>query len=203
MGLNAGLHLSIPLEGDPGSGAGDTAFSRGVDAGISLNFVRNRRLTANLSSTFQVQLAKLRSDVHVTSSASPLSWDDPNRSQYALTYGLRFAATFGGKAPCSFAMSQITDTAHFDKDSYWTVDTVVFEGGNNLRGALAAANDYGVLNFACEHRQRRYQLSLVEDIGGLSQLIDDDGAGPSYDTDFAVSVSVSWSLGQRGARPEQ
>jgi len=199
MGLNAGVHLSQPLEGDPGSGSGATALARGLDAGLSLNFLRSRRFTPNLSSTFHVQLARFRSDAHVTSAASPVSWDDSNRSQYALTFGLRFDGTFGGRAPCSLALSQITQSAPYDKDNYWTIDPVVFEGGNNLRGALAGANDYGVFTYACDYRSRRWQIALVEDIGGLSQLIDDDGAGTSYDTDFAVSFSVSWNPGRRRA----
>jgi hypothetical protein len=195
MSLNASAHLSYPLEGDPDVSVGTTAFARGVDFGVSANFIRSRSLTANVSSTFHVLLARFRSGVHVVNPNSPLPGDDAMRSQYALTYGLRFNGTFNGRAPCSVSMSQLTNSAHFDKDRYWTVDPLVFEGGNNLRGALAGANDYGVLSFACEHRNRQFQVSLVEDIAGLSQLIADEGAGTSYDPDFAVGVSVSWRLG--------
>jgi hypothetical protein len=197
MGINIGLHLAYPLEGDPGPGEGETAFARGADVGISANFVRSRHLTANLASTFHIQLARFRSDVHVVNPRSPLAGDDTSRSQYALTWGLRFGNTFSGRAPCSFAIGQITVSAAYDKETYWAWDPVVFSGGNNLRGALAGANDYGVANFACEYRLRRFQLALVEDIAGLSQIIDDDGAGTSYDPDLAVSVSVSWSPGRR------
>jgi hypothetical protein len=126
-----------------------------------------------------------------------LHGDDDVRSQYALTWGLSFAGTFEGRAPCSFGMSQLSMSAHYDKAHYWTWDPLVFEGGNNLRGAILGANDYGVLSFGCELRGRRYQVSLVEDIGGFSQLLSDDGSGTSYDPDFAVGVAVSWVLGRR------
>jgi hypothetical protein len=197
MKLNAGVHLSYPLAGDLSDSAGATAFSRGMDFGVSANFIRSLRLTGNLSSTFHVQVARFMSDVHVVNPRSPLAGDDRVRSQYALTYGLRFNGTFNGNAPCSFSMSQLTNSAHFDKQRYWTVDPAVFEGGNNLRGALAGANDYGVLSFACEHNDRQFQVSLVEDIGGFSQLIGDDGSGTSYDPDFAVGVTMTWNLGSR------
>lgn len=196
MSLNAGAHFSYPLEGDLGPASGETAFARGMDFGLSVNFTHSRRVTPNVSSTYHVQIARFRHDVHVVNQSSPLEGDDRLRSQYAFTFGFRFDNTFESKAPCSFAMGQVSNSAHFDKQTYWTVDSVVFEGGNNLRGALAGANDYGVATFTCEHRRRRYQVSLVEDIGGLSQLIDDDGAGTSYDPDFAVGVSVAWVLGR-------
>jgi hypothetical protein len=200
MGLNAGLHVAVPLEGDVDSTVGRTAFSRGVDLGLSANFVRVRRLTANLSSTFHVQLARFRNDVHVSNPNSPLHGDDDMRSRYALTYGLRFDGTFEGRAPCSFGVSQLTVSASFDKDRYWAWDPLVFAGGNNVRGALLGANDYGVLSFGCEFRGRQYQVSLVEDIGGLSQVFFDDGSGTSYDPDFAVGVAVAWVIGSKGRR---
>ena len=201
MGLNLAMHASYPLEGD--LGAGEVALSRGMDFGIAANFIHSRRVTANVSSTYHVQVARFRSDVHVVNPNSPLNGDDATRSQYALTYGLRFANTFGGRAPCSFSMSQVTNSAHYDKETYYTWDPLVFAGGDNLRGAIAAANDYGVLSYACEFRGRQFQVALIEDIGGLSQLVDDDGAGTSYDPDFAVSVSVSWVLGERrSGRPD-
>jgi hypothetical protein len=197
MSLNAGAHLSYPLQSDLGSGEGDTAFSRGMDFGLSVNFVRSRRITASVTSTFHVQLARFRSDVHVINPNSPLSGDDTLRSQYALTYGLRFNGTFDGRAACSFAMSQVSNSAHFDKQRYWSWDPLVFEGGNNLRGALLSANDYGMLSFGCEYRGRQLQVSLFEDFAGFSAGFDDDGAGTSYDPDFAVGVTVSWILGSR------
>jgi hypothetical protein len=197
--LNWGLHLSYPLEGDSGTGEGQAALARGADFGVSVNFIRSLRITANLSSTFHVQLARFRSNVHVVNADSPRNGDREIRTAYALTYGLRFANTFRGRAPCSFAMSQITNSAHYDKDRYWAWDPLLFEGGNNLRGALAGANDFGVLSFACEQGVRQYQVAFVEDIGGFSQIVEEDGAGPSYDPDFAVSVSVSWNLRARRA----
>ena len=200
MGLNAGLHLSVPLEGDVDLSAGQSAFSRGVDFGISANFVRVRRLTANVSSTFHVQLARFRNDVHVSNVNSPLHGDDDARSQYALTYGLRFDGTFRGRAPCSFGVSQLSMSAQFDQARYWTWDPLVFEGGNNHRGAILGANDYGMLSFGCEFRGRQYQVSLVEDIGGFSELLSDDGSGTSYDPDFAVGVAVSWVIGSPRSR---
>lgn len=195
MSLNASAHLSYPLTGDLSGSAGSTAFSRGLDFGLSANFVRSRSLTEHVSSTFHVQIARFKSDVHVVNSRSPQGGDDKVRSQYALTFGLRFNGMFRGNAPCSVSMSQFTTSAHYDKEFYWAVDSVVAEGGNNLRGALAGANDYGVVSFACEHNGRQFQISLVEDIGGLSQFIGDDGAGTSYDPDVAVGVVVSWSFG--------
>jgi hypothetical protein len=197
MSLNASVHLSYPLEGDLSDSIGATAFSRGMDVGLSANFIRSRSLTDQVSSTFHVQVARFKSDVRVVNPRSPLAGDDSLRSQYALTYGLRFNGMFNGHAPCSFSISQVTNSAHFDKQRYWTADLVVFEGGNNLRGALAGANDFGVLSFACEHKDRQFQVSLVEDIGGLSQFIGDDGAGTSYDPDFAIGVAISWNLGKR------
>lgn len=197
MSLNAGLHLSYPLEGDLSSSAGSTAFARGIDAGLSANFIRSRSLTENLTSTFHVQVARFKSNVHVVNPRSPLAGDDNLRSQYALTYGLRFNGMFDGNAPCSIAVSQFTTSAQYDQQRYWAADPVVFDGGNNVRGALAGANDYGVLSFACAHNDRQFQVSLVEDIGGFSQLIDDDGSGTSYDPDFAVGVAVTWNLGTR------
>lgn len=202
LSLNWGLHLAYPLERDPGTDAGRTALSRGADFGVSVNFSRSLQVTPNVSSTFHIQLARFRSNIHVVNPRSPVNADDSSRSQYALTYGLRFANTFRGRAPCSFAMSQITNSAHYDKDGYWAVDPLVFEGGNNLRGALAGANDYGVLSFACERRHRQYQVAFVEDIGGFSQILVEDGAGTSYDPDFAVSVSVAWDLSVRRAAPD-
>jgi hypothetical protein len=199
MGLNVGIHLSYPLEGD--LSATESAFARSMDIGVAVNFVRSLRLTPNLSSTFHVELAKFRSSAHVVNPNSPVTGDDGLRSQYALTYGLRFAGTFGGKAPCSFSMAQLTTTAEYDKQSHNAADYVVFEGGNNLRGALAGANDYGVLSFACEYRRRQLQVSFIEDIEGLSQIFTGDGSSNSYDTDFAVSLSASWELGApRSAR---
>jgi hypothetical protein len=197
MSLNAGAHLSYPLEGDLDAATGRSAFARGLDVGLSVNFMRSRRVTPNVSTTYHVQIARFRNDVDVVNPDSPLHGDDRIRSQYALTFGLRFEGSFESRAPCSLALSQLTSSAHYDKEAYWTVDSVVFEGGNNLRGALAGANDYGAVTFACEFRRRRYQLSLVEDIGALSQHIDDDGAGTSYDPDFSVGVSVSWALGSK------
>lgn len=197
MALNAGLHLAVPLEGDVDLAAGKSAFSRGLDFGLSANFIRVRRLTANVSSTFHVQLARFRHDVHVKNPNSPLHGDDDQRSQYALTYGLRFDGTFRGRAPCSFGMSQLTMSSQFDKSRYWAWDPVVFEGGNNLRGAILGSNDYGVLSFGCEFRGRQYQVSFAEDIGGFSQAFSDDGSGTSYDPDLAVGVAVSWVVGSR------
>jgi hypothetical protein len=195
MGLNFGLHLSIPLEGDVDLAAGEAALARGMDFGVSVNFVRSRWVTPNVSSTFHLQIARFMSDVHVVNPDSPLNADDRMRSQYALTYGLRFANTFNGRAPCTFAMSQLTNSAHYDKDSFWAFDPVVFEGGNNLRGALAGANDYGMLSFGCDHRNRTMQLALAEDFGGFSQFFADDGAGTSYDPDFAISFSMTFRPG--------
>lgn len=197
--LNWGLHLSYPLGGNSGTGEGQTALARGADFGVSVNFIRSLQITANLSSTFHIQLARFRSDIHVVNADSPLNGDDETGSEYALTYGLRFANTFRGRAPCSFAMSQITNGAHYDKDGYWAWDPLLFEGGNNLRGALAGANDFGVVSFACEQGVRQYQVAFVEDIGGFSQIVEEDGAGTSYDPDFTVSVSVSWNLRARRA----
>jgi hypothetical protein len=141
-------------------------------------------------------VARFRQDVHVVNADSPMHGDDLMRSQYALTWGLRFGGTFRGAAPCSFSMSQLSNSAHFDKAGYWAWDQLVFEGGNNLRGAILGANDYGVLGFGCEFRGRQLQFSVAEDIGGFSQFLSDDGAGTSYDPDFAVSVGVSWALGR-------
>jgi hypothetical protein len=115
MSLNAGAHLAYPLEGDPGRSEGATAFSRGVDIGLSANFVRSRRLTGNVTSSFHIQVARFRSDVHVVNPNSPLAGDDKLRSQYALTFGLRFNGTFNGRAPCSFSIGQMSNSAHFDK----------------------------------------------------------------------------------------
>ena len=196
LGLNAGLHVSLPVEGGAGSLAGETAFARSIDAGVSLNLIRVRRLTDAVSSTIHLQLARFRTGVHVRYPDSPLMSDDTLRSQYALSFGLRFDDTFGGRAPCSFAMSQLSTSAPYDKGQHYTYDPVLFAGGNNLRGALAGANEYGMVSFGCEHRGRSFQAALVEDIGGLSQLIGDDGAGTSYDPDFAVSITVSWALGR-------
>lgn len=197
LGVNLGLHVSHPLEGGHGddAGAGATAFARGVDAGLSVNIVRSRRVTANVTSTFHLQLARFRSDIHVVHPGSPLNADDDRRSQYALTYGLGFANTFGGRAPCAFSIGQVSSSAHIDKARGWAYDPVVFEGGNNLRGALAGANDYGVLTLGCRHGRQYFQLALVEDFAGFSQLFADDGAGTSYDPDFAVGLSASWLLG--------
>lgn len=203
MSLSAGTHLAVPLEGDYGAPGSRAAMTRGVDLGVSANFVHSRRLTANVSSTYHVQIARFRHDVHVVNQSSPLHGDDGMRSQYALTYGLRFAGMFGGKAPCSFAISQLSMSAWFDKARYWTWDPLVFEGGNNLRGAILGANDYGVLTFGCEYRARRIQVSLVEDIAGFSQLISDDGAGTSYDPDFAVGISATWTPGAGRGRSKQ
>jgi hypothetical protein len=199
MSLNAGAHLSYPLEGDLDASSGHTALSRGMDFGISVNFTHSRRLTPNVASTYHVQIARFKSDVHVVNPNSPLQGDDNLRSQYALTYGLRFGGTFAGKAPCSFALSQLSVTSQFDLGRYWTQDPVVFVGGDNLRSAIMGTNDYGVATFACDYRGRQLQVSVVEDIGGFSQLITDDGAGNSYDPDLAVSVSASWTLGARRA----
>lgn len=199
MSLNAGAHLSYPLQGDLDASSGRTALSRGMDFGISVNFTHSRRLTPNVASTYHVQIVKFKTDVHVVNPNSPLQGDDNLRSQYALTYGLRFGGTFAGKAPCSFALSQLSVTSQFDKGKYWTQDPVVFEGGDNLRSAIMGANDYGAVTFACDYRGRQFQLSVIEDIGGFSQLISDDGAGTSYDPDLAVSVSASWTLGARRA----
>jgi hypothetical protein len=171
MTLNAGMHIAWPLE---------STLARGVDAGVSVNFVHSRRITPNMASTWHVQLARFRQDVHVLHPGSPRHGDDPLRSQYALTWGLRFNGTFDGAAPCSFSMSQLTASAQYDKQTYWSADTVIFEGGNNLRGALLGANDYGVLTYAC----------------GFSQFVSRDGAGTSYDPDLTISVSVSFAPGR-------
>lgn len=187
MTLSVGMHLSHPLEG---------TYARGIDLGISTNFTHSRRMTSNLSSTWHVQVARFRQDVHVVNQDSPFHGDELERSQYALTWGLRFAGTFAGAAPCSVGLSQFSNSAHFDKERYWTWDRTVFEGGNNLRGAILGANDYGVVSFACEYRGRRMQIALAEDIGGFSQFLSRDGSGTSYDPDFTVSVSVSWSPGR-------
>lgn len=197
MTLNAAVHVAVPLEGDIDTTSGQTAFARGVDFGVSANFVRVRRITSSVMSTFHVQVARFRNDVHIVNQSSPWQGDDLTRSQYALTYGLRFNGTFDGRAPCSYSMSQVTSTAQYDKERYWAWDPMVFEGGNNLRGAILGANDYGILTFACEFQRRRYQLSMVEDIGGLSQVFSDDGSGTSYDPDFAVGMTVSWTFGSR------
>jgi hypothetical protein len=195
MGLNVGMHLSRALEGDIDTGAGQTAFTRGTDFGVSVNFVRSVETSANLTSSFHVQLARFRSDVDVQNPASPVNGDDPLRSQYALTYGLGFAGTFGGRAPCAFSIGQVTNTAHFDKDTYWAWDLVYPAGGDSVRGSLAGANDFGVVTFGCERRATLFQVAIVEDIAGFSQIVSDDGAGSSYDPDLAVSVAVSWRLG--------
>jgi len=192
MTLNAGVHMAWPLE---------SALARGVDAGVSANFVHSRRITANVASTWHVQLARFRQDVHVVNPDSPRHGDDLLRSQYALTWGLRFNGTFKGAAPCSFSMSQLSTTAQYDKQTYWSADTVIFEGGNNLRGAILGANDFGVLTYACEYRGRQMQVSIAEDIGGFSQFLSRDGAGTSYDPDLTISVSVSWVPG-RGEKAE-
>ncbi len=47
LGLNLGLHLAWPLEGDIGSGPGESALARGADAGLAVNVLRSRRITAN------------------------------------------------------------------------------------------------------------------------------------------------------------
>ena len=195
MGVNVGMHLSYALEGDVDPTAGRTAFARGADFGISANFVRAVQTTANLTSSFHVQLARFRSDVDVQYPGSPVNGDDRLRSQYALTYGLGFAGTFGGRAPCAFSIGQVTNTAHYDKDTYWAWDQVYAPGGDNLRGSLAGAKDFGVVTFGCERRATLFQLAIVEDIAGFSQIVTDDGSGASYDPDLAVSVAVSWSLG--------
>lgn len=199
MSLNAGAHFSYPLEGDLDASSGRTALARGMDFGVSVNFTHSRRLTPNVASTYHVQIAKFKSDVHVANPNSPLQGDDNLRSQYALTYGLRFGGTFAGKAPCSFALSQLSVTSQFDLGKYWTEDPVVYEGGDNLRSAIMGTNDYGAVTFACDYHGRQFQIAIVEDIGGFSQLITDDGAGNSYDPDLAVSVSASWVLGARRA----
>ncbi len=200
MGVNVGMHLSYALEGDLDASIGRTAFSRGTDFGISANFVRAVRTTANLTSSFHVQLARFRSDVDVQHPNSPVNGDDLLRSQYALTYGLGFAGTFGGRVPCAFSIGQVTNTAHYDKDTYWAWDLVYSPGGDNVRGSLAGANDFGVATFGCERRGTLFQVAIVEDIAGFSQVVTDDGSGTSYDPDLAVSVAVSWSLGNgRGA----
>lgn len=187
IALNAGMHLSHPLE---------STFARGIDFGISANLVHSRRITPNLASTWHVQVARFRQDVHVVNQASPFHGDELERSQYAFSWGLRFAGTFAGAAPCSVSLSQLSNSAHFDKERFWTWDRTVFEGGNNLRGAILGANDFGVVSFACEYRGRRMQVALAEDIGGFSQFLSQDGSGTSYDPDFMVSVSVSWSPGR-------
>jgi hypothetical protein len=196
ISLNGGLHLAVPIDSGRDPERGETAFARSVDAGVSINLVRTRRISATVSSTIHVQLGRFRTGAHVRYPDSPVMTDDSHRSQYALTYGLRFDGTFGGRAPCSFALSQTATSALYDQARHYTWDPLVFAGGNNLRGALAGANDYAMLSFACEHRGRSFQATLVEDIGGLSQLFGDDGAGTSYDPDFAVSLSVSWALGR-------
>lgn len=203
MGLAAGLHLSYPLEGDPGAAAGRTAFARGMDLGLSVDFTRSRRLTANVTATYYLQLVRFRSDVHVVNPASPRNADDNLRSQYALGFGLGFAGTFAGRAPCALGISQLSNTAHIDKELGWTWDPLVFEGGNNLRGALAGANDYGVLTFGCSYRSHMLQLALAEDIAGFSQFLSDDGAGTSYDPDFTIGISATWRLGSGNRRGKQ
>ena len=195
LGINVGIHLSHALEGDVDVAIGRTAFARGTDFGLSANFVRAVRTTANLTSSFHVQLARFRSDVDVQNPNSPVNGDDALRSQFALTYGLRFAGTFGGRAPCAFSIGQVSNTAHYDKDSYWAWDLVYQPGGDNVRGSLAGANDFGVLTFGCERRATLFQVAVVEDIAGFSQIVSDDGSGTSYDPDLAVSVAVSWRLG--------
>ena len=195
MGVNVGMHLSYAIEGDIDATVGRTAFARGMDFGVSANFVRAVQTTANLTSSFHVQLARFRSDVDVLNPGSPVNGDDALRSQYALTYGLGFAGTFGGRVPCALSIGQVTNTAHYDKDTYWAWDQVYAQGGDNLRGSLAGANDFGVATFGCVRRGTLFQVAVVEDIAGLSQIVTDDGSGPSYDPDFAVSVAVSWSLG--------
>lgn len=196
LGMNLGLHLSYALEGDLDAAVGRTAFARGMDFGISANFVRAVQTTPNVTSSFHVQLARFRSDVDVLNPDSPVNGDDLLRSQYALTYGLGFAGTFGGRAPCAFSIGQVSNTAHWDKDTYWSWDLVYYPGGDNVRGSLAGANDFGVLTFGCERRATLFQLALVEDIAGFSQIVSDDGSGTSYDPDLAVSVAVSWRLGR-------
>lgn len=195
MVVKTGLHVAGPLGGQTTAPPGDAALVRGIDVGLSVDFLRSAQLSPTLSHSFYVQIARTRSDVHVADERSPQNADDPERSQYALFWGLRFGGTFGGRAACSFSLGQISNSAHYDKGTYWAWDPAVFEGGNNIRGALAGANDYGVLAFGCERRGRHYQLALVEDIGGVSQLFADGGAGTSYDPDFAVSLSASWRLG--------
>jgi len=187
MGFNAGIHLTRPI---------DAEFARGVDLGLTAGFVHALRMTANVTATFEVQIARFRSDVHVVNPASPQNADDALRSLYTLTFGWAFAGTFGGRAPCAFAIGQRSNTAHYDKGTYWTWDPLVREGGGNLRRSLVAANDFGVLSFGCERRRRTLQLALVEDIGGVSQLTAADGAGSSYDPDFAVSLAVGWKPGR-------
>jgi hypothetical protein len=196
LDLNLGLHLAYPLEGDPDPSRGEFAFARGLDLGLSVNLIRVKQLTANVAVTYHLQLARFRSDVRVVNASSPVHADDDLRSQYALTYGLRFAGTFGGSAPCSFGLGQVSNSAHYDKNRHFAYDPVAFEGGNNLRGALAGANDYGVISFGCEYQDRHYQVALVEDIPGFSQLVGDDGSGTSYDPDFAIGFSATWRLGR-------
>lgn len=200
IALNTGIHLSHPFTTDSGVGGNGVALSRGTDFGLSVNLVRSKRITARVSSTWHLQLARFRTDVHVVNERSPWFSDDRLRSQYGLSWGLSFAGTFSGAAPCSVGLSQLSASALFDKSDYWTWDPLVFEGGNNLRGAILGANDLGLVSFSCTFRGRRMQLALAEDIGGFSQLVGDDGAGTSYDPDFTVSISVSWQLGQRRAQ---
>lgn len=195
MGVNVGMHLSTALEGDLDGTIGRTAFTRGTDFGISANFVRAVQTTPNLTSSYHVQLARFRSDIEVQNPISPVNADEPVRSQYALTYGLGFANTFGGRAPCAFSIGQVSNTSHYDRGTYWAWDLVYYPGGNNVRGSLVGANDFGVLTFGCERRATLFQVAIVEDIPGFSEIVTDDGAGPSYDHDLAVSVAVSWSLG--------
>jgi hypothetical protein len=196
MGVNVGVHLSHPIEGDLDATVGRTAFSRGIDFGVSANFVRAVRTTANLTSSFHIQLARFRSDVDVLHPHSPVNGDDLHRSQYALTYGLGFAGTFGGRAPCAFSIGQVSNTAHYDQGSYWAWDLVYHPGGDNVRGSLAGANDFGIATFGCEQNATLFQAAIAEDIAGFSQILTDDGSGTSYDHDLAVSVAVSWSLGR-------
>jgi hypothetical protein len=195
LSLNASLHVAYPLDGED-------ALSRGVDLGVSVNFIRSLRLTPNISSTFHLQLSKFRPGIHVVNEEAPLSGEHSPRSGYALTYGLRFASMFNGRAPCSFALSEITNTARYDRDSVWAVDTVIFAGGKNLRSALTTANDFAVLSLACEHGPRQYQVAFVEDIAGFSQIFGTDGAAATYDPDFTVNASVSWRLGAHKARAD-
>lgn len=195
IAMNAGLHISHPFSDDSGAIENGAAVSRGTDVGLSVNLIRSKRLTANVSSTWHVQLARFRSGAHLVNPESPLFTDDRFRSQYALTWGLSFAGTFGGAAPCSVGLSQLSASSLFEKDDFYTWDPQVFEGGNNLRGAILGANDYGMVSFSCTHRGRRMQLAFAEDIGGFSQFFDDDGAGTSYDPDFTVNIAVSWQPG--------
>lgn len=195
MSLNFAAHLAFPIENDLDTS--HAALARGIDFGLAANLIRARRVSDNVTSTFHLQLARFRNDVHVANRNSARHGDDLTRSQYAFSYGLRFAGTFGGRAPCSLGLTQVANSAHYDQERYWTWDRLVFEGGDNLRGANLSANDYGVVSFACEFRSRHYQIAFVEDIAGLSQLLLDDGSGTSYDPDFAVGLTVTFVPGSR------